>query len=223
MNEVKKPSKTALWIGRNIFMLIALAILAISAITYFSNIPAKASELRNQEAMIEELQAMQSAEQLDVASVANETLAGANGMSVERQQRDANAGQAIVAQATNWDSDNSYIEARDGLIEQFGFSNEDPFLTVFMPGPDQGAYRVAPSGEVYFAYPGLNSRLSDFQWTLTNVDGQNWNYFAVATISVTHPNAGVASNAIAVTFSVDADGNVVDIMAYPSIDAQTFS
>ena len=221
-NKVSK-SKSGAWVARNLVFIFGVGLLIIAAIMFYTQVPSKTAEIQRQTTMIEELEQGQSGS-LSVAEVqeVNEAVSVATGMSLDRQIRDAKNAEDIVRTATTWKDGPAYKAARETLIDKYGLSEDSPFVTVFMPGPEEGVYRTAPSGETYYAYPDLNSTLDNFEVTLVQAEENNWTYFGVAEISSKHANGGMQSSSAGITFTTDKDGQILQIMGYPSVESRVF-
>lgn len=205
------------WFGRNLLLLLGVTTLIISGGLFFVKAPGQIAALDAQASTIAELEQMQSGLEEAGGEEGKElhTALGATGVNQERQESDKLLAKALFETATTWKSGEGYIEARDALKDRYGFTDDSKFMQVFMPGQDQGAYRIAPSGKVYFTDDNLNSRMTSFQPTLVGMDGGDWHYFGLITIDVTSGNGGSASAYIAARYTIDANGVISDVMAYP--------
>lgn len=155
----------------------------------------------------------------ETAQQRQDAMQAATGQDMTRQDADDAAANELIRVATSWDGVESYIQARDEVKRRWNLTEDSPFMQVFMPGEAQGAYRTDPAGNIHFAVPGANSRLVDFEATLTSVEGDRWTYFAQVRTATDSPAGGSQENWTAMVYTVDGQGTITEVMAYPSNQA----
>jgi len=204
------------WLGRNILLLMALAALVATAVVYAATVGPHRDTLASQEARIAELEAQVAQAHDDAEAAEQEAVRQVTGLDMSRATADGETAERLMRSAATWTTGAQYIEARQELLDAWDLAPDSQFMTVFMPGEAQGAYRTDPSGEVHFAFPGANSQLASFEQTLVSATGDEWSYLAVVEIRVTSPASGSVTRPIAVSYTTGPDGAVSSIEAYPA-------
>lgn len=148
-----------------------------------------------------------------------QAMQAATGQDMTRQDADDAVAEELIRVAVTWDGVEAYIAAREQVQRRWDMTEDSAFMQVFMPGEAQGAYRTDPQGNIHFAVPGANSRLVDFEATLVEVEGDQWSYFAQVRTATDSPAGGSRTNWTAMVYTVDSEGVLTDVMAYPSNQA----
>lgn len=204
------------WLSRYLFVLLAAVLLAGAALYWYAPQAGRQAELAAAEARVVELQAEISSLETEIVTQHNDALKVVTGRDLSRQLEDDVKAEAMLQVATTWSGVNQYINARDELMRVWNLDERSAFMTIFMPGEEQGAYRVDGEGKMHFAFPGANSRLSGFESTLTSIVEDEWSYFALVTTTTASAEGGRQSSWTAVTYTIDGEGEITDVMAWPS-------
>lgn len=212
--QVSQPPRH--WLSRNLFVLMALVSLVLTVFVWWAPQAGRQAELAAAQEQVDTLKAEVSSLEAQVTTEHDAALQVITGRDLSRQADDDLKVENMLRVATTWSNATEYIAARDTLKRAWGFTEDSTFLTVFMPGEAQGAYRTDAEGNLHFAFPGANSRLSGFESTLTSVVGEDWSYFALITTTTSSKEGGRQTSWTAVTYTVDGEGNLVDVMAWPS-------
>lgn len=217
MNRTEQDkSRVGAWIGRNIVLLMTLTAAVVSTGVYIVGVSEHGPALAEQEARISSLEAQVAEGGQTADDAERDAVQQVTGLDTSRVADDAETAQRLMSTATTWANGEQYIAARNELLQAWDISPASDFMTVFMPGPEQGAYRQDSAGHMHFAYEGANSSMASFEQMLVAVDGNDWDYLAVVRVRVTGSEGGSVTRPIAVRYTVDADGEITDLMAYPS-------
>lgn len=204
------------FLGRWIWVLLAAALLAGSVFGYFA--PKDERVVEQAEIVSETSQLRTELEEVNSRAVQdrNAAVLAVTGQDLSRQAADDEVVSTMLRTATTWQDGASYVTARENVMRRWGLSEDSQFMSTFMPGEAQGAYRTDSSGKVHYAYPDLNSTMSWFQSTLVGIDGDRWTYFGLMQTRTTFEQ-GSDTNWTAVTYTVDSEGTLSDVSAHPSI------
>lgn len=139
----------------------------------------------------------------------------ATGMSPARKRSDDEQMTDVMKQALTWSSGEQYINARQALIDRWKLDEGSQFLTVFMPGEDEGAWRTDSAGKTWFAYEGVNSALESFTSSVTDVNGTEYTYFAVVGVKTVSSDGKVSTVVYStMSYTLDANGAISDITGW---------
>lgn len=212
-------NKVSVWIGRNLFVLIGVLVAMFASTMYIVQTNNYDSEIAAQEARIAELEAEIAGASKEFDSVSGTMASQVVGFDTARVEKDIEQAKRLMDTAATWRNVDEYIAARDNIMKNWSLTEDSEFMTVFLPGEDEGAFRKDSKGNLHFAYPEANSTMRDFQSTLVGIDKDDrskWDYFGVVTIEVKAPNEGSIKRNIAVEYSVGADNKILEVKAYPS-------
>lgn len=204
------------WLSKYLFAILSMLLLGGMVLSWSSTAQARQSEVDEINTKITALQTELAAEQAKASEVRQKVLQDLTGYDMRRQDRDMAAAKDMVATATTWSNGNQYIEAREKVIRVWKLDENSQFMVRFLPGEKQGAFRRDGDGTLHFAYPHVNSSLVSMESTLTEVSGDKWTYFALIE-TTSKSGAGATAKAwTAMTYTVDGDGAITDVAAYPS-------
>ena len=225
MSAQENGSRAGRWVGRNIFLILAIAALVATALSYASTTSRGAAELDGQEQRISQLQADLASAQAEANEAQLSIKKSVTGLDTSRIEQDDAQAEALMRTATTWSDAQSYVDARAEVTRRWALAEDSQFISTFLPGEDQGAFRYDGEGTLHFAYPGANSAMTSFDSTLVSVgkaDDTLWTYFATVGIEVKSANGGTIERTIAVQYTVSEDGALSDVTAYTTnSDAQT--
>lgn len=210
-----KTSRAGAWLSRWLFVVLAAVVLIGALLTWSAPQASRAAELADRHAQLTELATQKAALEQEGVAQREEFLLQATGQDMRRQEADDQVATELMRVAATWSDGPEYIEARERVMRISGLTEDSRFMQVFMPGEAQGAFRTDSEGVLHFAYPDVNARLSGFEATLTGVDGDDWSYFALVHTTTTNPIGGTNTVWTAVTYTVDGDGEISEVMAYP--------
>lgn len=136
------------------------------------------------------------------------------GLDVTRISRDKDSVEKLLNLVCTWNSYVEYMHARETVMRRYNLSEDDGFMSTFMPGISE---QVSPNGDRYnrIDYLGLNMTYETVHSMVTRILAPNYYYFAIVTVSSSWKNGGESISKIAMTYGVDADGNLFDIYAIP--------
>lgn len=207
--------KTVKFFKRN-GLLIGAALLCLVVLLISSSVSSgRKSTLASQRAQIVSLEQMVAQSEDQVISDYSDTVAKVTGgVSLTHKQDDDAVVREMMETALTWDGLREYMRSRDQLIERYGFDEDSEFMTVFMPGEDQGVMRTAPSGKTHSAFDeDLSSRFDSMTSYVTSVRGDVYSYFTVVTMRVSS-DSGKASARSYATMQYDvANGKVENVEA----------
>lgn len=156
----------------------------------------------------------------EVVEVAHdEQIREAIGADPQRLADDAAVIDRLAGQITTWDSGQSYAQARADLIEQLGLSEDDAFVTDFMP---EAASNVDGNGErtYYLDVMGIDSSLSFTQIGLDAVVADEYRYTVVLETTISSEavesssspgGADSSSGRMLLQLSVNSEGEISDL------------
>lgn len=163
-------------------------------------------------ALTKELELSQS----EVSAVHYDEVAEATGgMRIEHKQEDDDMMIELMRQALTWNGLSEYLVLREEIMETYGFASDSQFMTVFMPGEDEGAVRTAPSGNTYSTFDTeMSSSFDSLRSYVTGVNADVYSYFTLVQMRV-QSSSGAASSTgqVMMTYEV-IDGVPANVNAY---------
>lgn len=137
-----------------------------------------------------------------------------SGIDASRIERDAMTAEGIMKTALGWRDYDSYIDARETLKSRYGLSEDDRFLSVFLPYVSESEptssgkrYNWIDVNDYRVYYDGMDQHF-------LGMDGDVYNYLADVRWSSVAPNGGESQQSSVFLYSMDAGGNVVSMDAY---------
>lgn len=147
------------------------------------------------------------------------------GISQSRAAGDATIIDRLVTTAFTWDSGLAYESAREDLKERYALSEDEPFLTQFMP---PSRFNEDDSGKRYYYIDtqGMNSSVSgEPDVEVVKVRADEYTYAVLVDVSVTsdavtqnnaNPARVTAQRTMLLFLTVDAEGNVSGLSGVPA-------
>lgn len=147
------------------------------------------------------------------------------GISQSRATGDATIIDRLVMTAFTWDSGLAYESAREDLKERYALSEDEPFLTQFMP---PSRFNEDDSGKRYYYIDtqGMNSSISgEPDVEVVKVRADEYTYAVLVDVSVTsdavtqnntNPARVTAQRTMLLFLTVDAEGNVSGLSGVPA-------
>lgn len=216
MSEQSRRAASGLWAKRWLPVLLAGAVLVTALLAWALPRSGQAAQLQERREQVTALQSELAGVEQEVVDNRAESVIGATGQDVVgRQGVDDAVINDLMRTAVTWSSGREYMQAREDVLRRFGLDEGSPFMVQYMPGEEQGAFRTDPQGNVHFAFPDANSRLVSLESTLVEIDGPRWSYFAVVRTATSSAGGAEVTSWSTMTYTIDEEGNVLDVMAYP--------
>lgn len=136
----------------------------------------------------------------------------ASGLDTARQSNDDAIMDVFFAVAFTWSDYESYMSVRQTLMDNYGFTEEDDFISRFMP--DVGTLTIDGNTINEIDLNGLNCEYVSMESNVIGIEGGTYSYFTLVTILSSDSIGATATDDMAVTYSVDSEGNFYDVMAY---------
>ena len=126
------------------------------------------------------------------------------GVDLEHQRSDDEKMSQLMTTALTWKGLREYLQRRDQVMRDYSFAADSPFMTVFMPGEEQGVTRTAPSGKTYSSFDeDMSSKFSSLKSYVTGVSGEVYSYFAVVEMLVSSSSGAAAETGyVAMTYDM---------------------
>lgn len=213
------------FLRRNGWLVALAAVLAVLAAVTATSWAGHGAELEAQRTRIQGLEGELQQAQTKNSERVEEDVLSALGVSRGRLNRDSPILTDLVKTAFTWDSGESYEQARTEVKDRFGLTEEDPFLTSFMP---PSRYSTDADGKRYYYIDaqGMNSAVKgDPSIDVVKVAAGDYRYAVVVTIDVTsdavernNANKGQysASRQALLLVTVDSAGHVSDVSGVPA-------
>ena len=169
-------------------------------------------ELAQQELQITQLNNEIAAKSAAISSGNANVVGAVTGIDLARVQTDDEIAKAFISSITTWSNYNEYVDARLGLIENYGVQSNSNLLKVFLPEyPDVydregNSYNFVDYYKLSCQYRGMKSMVRDI------TDGV-YQYFTIVTCSGVKDGNGGNFN-LAMTYSIDSAGNIFGFDAY---------
>lgn len=203
---------------RYVVAVIAAVVLIVVAVVYGVQQVSQARAADQRQNVVASLDGERQATQdaLDAAQEAvYEQLTGSQ---VSRIDQDAEHLQQLMATALTWDDHQSYTDAREALLTEYGMDEESEFFTSFFP---EAPVNVDAQGNEYpyLDVAELSSELGDFDIELLSVAGTAYRYVVFAEMeSQAQVGEAVTRSAVPLVLfaTVQENGTVVDVTGYAS-------
>lgn len=144
----------------------------------------------------------------------NSVVSETTGVSADRVYNDTQKISDLLKVACTWSSFSAYNAAREMLISDYGVSESSVFLSEFMPEVTEYTNN---KGEIVndIDLNNMNMFFSNISPHLVSVDlnADVYDYFAIVTVGSKVDQDVSGETHIAVTYSVDKDGNISNIDA----------
>lgn len=215
-----------LW-SRLRWVIVLAGAVAVAGVVVGATQAAQAGETRAQRAEISSMEAQlnmaQSTQSETIESAVQEGL----GVSPGRVSADTAVITEFATLSFEWDSGESYEEAREHLKSEFGLTETDDYLVTFLP---PSRYNQDAEGKRYYYLDavGLNTTLGgDVEVAVVSVDGTKYRYavFVDTVVTADGPVATdergeprpqpEATRRVMLMMTVDADGTISEISGIP--------
>ena len=137
-----------------------------------------------------------------------------SGIDASRIERDGGIAEGIMKTALGWKDYDSYIDARETLKSRYGLSEDDRFLSVFLPYVSES--EPTSSGKRYNWIDVNDYRVyyDGMEQHFLGTDGNAYGYLAEVKWSSVASNGGELRQESVFLYSIDADGGIVSMDAY---------
>lgn len=210
---------------RNGWVLTIAAVLTVVSISTGTTWAVHHRALNQQDARISTLERQLAVADRKRSEWVEEDLLASLGFSRSRLDRDAPIITALVETAFTWDSGPAYERARTTLTQRYGLTENDTFLTEFMP-PSRYNEDAAGKRYYYLDAQGLNSSVEaapDIK--IVKATAGEYTYTALVDVEVTADSATqtkagrsriIADRRMLLTVTVDADRHVSNLTGVPA-------
>lgn len=207
-------------IRQNLSVVCALGLLVILASIWFSQatIHYNASIERGEE--LSQAQDEQESAQAELEAAQTQLRDDITGQDSERAAQDAASIRAMLNVAMTWDSHESYTQARETMVEQYGLAEDSDFMENYLPPAPVNIDREG-NEYPYIDAAGLESSAGEFDHEVLWVSGTEYRYMIFAELTVTEEigeSSATASRPSVVFATVDSDGEITEIEGYASAD-----
>lgn len=174
-----------------------------------------ASELNSQQQTIVGLENQKSIAQSTTQSAQVENIETATGFDFARKDEDDKIARDFLKLVFNWSSYEEYNKVREDVMAQYGLNESSSFMKEFLPKiPVINSFDETSTTNIIDAN-GYNMRYKNFVSYATSISGDKYFYFAVVDVQTSDKNGNDASAQTAFEYSVDANGMMGDLKAYP--------
>lgn len=143
-----------------------------------------------------------------------ELIQSTTGLNLHRVSQDDVVISDFMNLVCTWDTYAEYTHARETIMRRYGLSEDSSFMTVFMPNiPNKVDVDGTQINRIdVFEYNMMFESVSSY---VTDIRVDEYTYFSIVKISSTWKNGGEAIVQAAVTYTVNANGDLSNIMAIP--------
>lgn len=146
--------------------------------------------------------------QLELASGGDERI------DASRITRDAGIAEGVMKLALGWRDYDSYIEARESLKSRYGLSEDDRFLSVFLPYVSESEPTSSGKRYNWIDVNGYNVYYDGMSQYFLGESGGEYRYLSEVKWSTVATNGGEARRTSVFTYSVDEEGHIGSMDAY---------
>lgn len=199
---------------KHIILIIAVLFAVGMIVSYGVTVRNQNETLSEQAYTIDELQNKIATLTIAIANQKNQLVYDVTGLDTQRLSKDKTVISQFLSLVCTWDSYDDYMTARDTVMRRYGLTEDDSFMTVFMPvvgnitSPDGTKYNQIDTN-------GLNMRYEDVSQYVTKIRAGEYTYFSIVDICSTWSNGGEAISHAAILYTINADGDIYDITAVP--------
>jgi hypothetical protein len=204
--------------ARNVALLLGIGVLVALAAVYVSTSTSNDQTLTEQQQQISDLEAQLAADSDEVRVAQQVIFDEVMGSSQARIDSDTEALQSFVNRVANWDSGESYEEARTSVIRKYALDENAQFMRDFFTEP---VYNTDPSGKRYYVIDTdrLNSSLGQMDARVLSVSGTEYRYMVLADFTSVSNDGGTSSSQTSTIFvTVDGEGVLSDVTGYTSVE-----
>ena len=177
-----------------------------------SNADAKFNSLRSEKAHIENQIKLK---ELSVKNEVDKVLESVTGLNNEKFNKDKKVAEEFMRKVFTWSSYKEYNEVRNEIMKTHNLKADSGFIKTFMPeivnekmdGKDYNRIDVF----------GYNMSFETFTPHVVGINGLDYSYFSIVTVSSRDKeHGGEAFMKAVMTYKIDKDGNISDLMALPT-------
>lgn len=219
------------FIRRNLWLLLTAAALVIAMISAGLLWSGRTSTIAGQEDRIESLQSQISLIEKEDADQVDANILEALGVSQGRLTKDARIIDSVLETAFSWDSGLAFEAARTELKDRYGLTEDDAFLTDFMP-PSRFNEDADGNRYYYIDTTGVNSSVGDDpEIEVVSVMADEYRYAVIADVRITadaveqggSTEAPSTHQAMLLYVTIAADGTISDLTGAPASGATRLS
>ena len=134
----------------------------------------------------------------------------ATGLDESRVNDDLEVVKTFFDKTLTWSTGAEYDAARESLIKDYKFSENDTFLTQFMP-----ANQYTSDGKYnYVDLKKANSKFEDVTQYVYSIDGDLYSYFGFVTWSTTTSEGAEGKDTCVFIYSINGAGTITSMKAY---------
>lgn len=137
-----------------------------------------------------------------------------SGISASRIERDGGIAEGIMKLALGWRDYDSYIEARENLKSRYGLSEDDRFLSVFLPYISESEPTSSGKRYNWIDVNGYNVYYDGMEQYFLGESGGEYRYLSEVRWSTVASNGGEARRTSVFMYSVDEEGHIGSMDAY---------
>ena len=200
-------------IKKAIPIIIGLFVLFICFMFYIVTVSETDTAIARLQADVSEIQNRINIIQIDGDSVETEIIQDATGLNQDRVNRDNEIFEEFISYILTWNTWEQYMSIRSTVVIEYDLDYDGEFLTVFMPYVPN-----AISGDVNYNRidtMGLNMSYDRFESMPIGISLGVYDYIAWVTIRSENNHGHSATNTVVAMYSVDVDGNLLNISAIP--------
>ena len=203
----EKAKKFAPWILGVVMLIIGFVYTGV--VTSFRD-----AQLDEQTAIIAQLELDKKNAEANTEGQENEVISDATGLDFNRVAQDDQKARSFIAVATTWDDCESYNNARQELISDYGIKEDSGLLTHYMPLVEDFPGGAGGSMINQIDASGANMTFDSMTSYVTKIDSGVYSYFATVKLSGSNSKGKMASGTSVFTYDIDVDGNVINVNAY---------
>lgn len=188
-------------------------LLFVFGIFFYAGVTSQAQNTeRSEQAKIAELRDKISKAEKGVESKASKSVKNTTGYDAKRVAKDDATMNRLAKSVFTWDDSESYVKARNTAKESFGFSDDNPFLTKFMPEVKSVENRDGKKINDIDAN-GANMSYESLSSYVTKISGGTYSYATIVSVTGANSNGAEADGSIMLFYDTDANGNVSNVSA----------
>ena len=189
------------------------------------------NDINNKQSELKTIQSKITMAQATTQTNSEKVIADTTGVDQAMIEKDNAAAQQLFKLAFTWDSYNKYVQVRNDVMSQYGFSEDSEFMTKLLPevkqyttqtyaGPDeildadqmQQYMQTTTTDDI--TINGLNMSYNTMNSCVSNVTTNGYEYLTRVTVTSTSKVGATVSRAITLGYVVDANEKLQDIKVY---------
>lgn len=181
----------------------------VNNVVYSRNLSEKSSQVQELTAQIEKNRVLAN-------QSLNDTKAKVSGLDTNRVRTDDGIVDAFFKKIFTWSSADEYNAVRDELLQSDMLAADNSLLTILFPELQEGQDASGDSSNIIDdgVYGQLNMTYDSMTSHVIGIDGTTYSYFTEITVLSQVAGGTANSGEIVVTYSVDKDGQILDLSAY---------